>query len=115
MPRLGHSWGFLLSWCGTSRSDSRGLEPWEDCQVESTQTLCVCLCSVLLACVIVNHRGPGMFLFQSSAKHQRPPPQAEGAPVTEPTGCKMSDRDHSSDLFLKGRADQHFHSIEANY
>ncbi|XP_078104245.1 heme transporter hrg1-A-like isoform X2 [Sander vitreus] len=32
MPRLVCSWGFRLSWSGTSRSNSHGLQPWEDWQ-----------------------------------------------------------------------------------
>lgn len=47
MRRLVCSWGFLLSWCGTSCTNSRGLEPWEDCQVFwpfglSSPTSCTC-------------------------------------------------------------------------
>ncbi|XP_026163899.1 heme transporter hrg1-A-like isoform X2 [Mastacembelus armatus] len=39
MPRLVCSWVFLLSWCGTSCSLSRGPEPWGDCQVNTASVL----------------------------------------------------------------------------
>nr|XP_057910423.1 heme transporter hrg1-A isoform X2 [Doryrhamphus excisus] len=31
-PRLAWSWACRSFWCGTSCTDSRGRQPWEDCQ-----------------------------------------------------------------------------------